>query len=88
MQCQHEHEEAAGDGHEHHHNHTHNHEVEDADGDSLYPFIDTSKLRALNAANPAQVGNPFKPHSERQNHSRFLSSNDDDPQLIIFIPYV
>ncbi|KAI9922509.1 hypothetical protein PsorP6_000427 [Peronosclerospora sorghi] len=73
--------------HDHHHNHDHDDETEDANGDSLYPFIDTSKLRVLNAQNPLAVANPFKPFHERQDRSRFLASNDGDPELILFIPF-
>ncbi|KAK1932592.1 PITH domain-containing protein [Phytophthora citrophthora] len=78
---------AAVGGHDHDHNHDHEDEVEDANGDSLYPFIDTSKLRVLNALDPQDAANPFKPFHERQDHSSFLSSNDDDPEMILFIPF-
>lgn len=67
--------------------HTHDHEVKDANGDSLYPFIDTSKLRVLNAQDPLAAANPFKPFHERQDRSRFLASNEDDPEMILFIPF-
>ncbi|POM68157.1 hypothetical protein PHPALM_15716, partial [Phytophthora palmivora] len=33
------------------------------------------------------AANPFKPFHERQDHSRFLASNDDDPEMILFIPF-
>jgi hypothetical protein len=93
MQCQREHEEGGGHahgGHDHSHNHDHDHshDVEDADGDSLYPYIDTSKLRVLNALEPAHVAHPFKPHSDRADRTRFLSSNEDDPEMVLFIPCV
>ncbi|KAE9001388.1 hypothetical protein PR003_g18736 [Phytophthora rubi] len=82
-------EHAAVGGHDHNHDHSHDHddEVEDANGDSLYPFIDTSKLRVLNALDPEAAANPFKPFHERQDHSRFLASNEDDPEMILFIPF-
>ncbi|ETI36124.1 hypothetical protein, variant 1 [Phytophthora nicotianae CJ01A1] len=84
-------EHAAAGGHDHDHNHDHNHdhddEVEDANGDSLYPFIDTSKLRVLNALDPQAAAHPFKPFHERQDRSRFLASNEDDPEVILFIPF-
>ncbi|KAJ0402380.1 hypothetical protein ATCC90586_010011 [Pythium insidiosum] len=73
-------------GHDHSHDHDHTHEVDDPSGDSLFPYIDTSKLRALNAAEPEHVAHPFKPWHERSDRTRFLSSNEDDPELIIFIP--
>jgi hypothetical protein len=86
-------EHAAVGGHDHNHDHGHDHdhdhddEVEDANGDSLYPFIDTSKLRVLNALDPQAAANPIKPFHERQDRSRFLASNDDDPEMILFIPF-
>ncbi|KAG7379277.1 PITH domain-containing protein 1 [Phytophthora pseudosyringae] len=83
---QHCHDEHAAVG-DHDHNHDHDDEVEDANGDSLYPFIDTSKLRVLNALDPQAAAHPFKPFHERQDHSRFLASNDDDPEMILFIPF-
>ncbi|GLD98681.1 hypothetical protein PINS_up007398 [Pythium insidiosum] len=92
MQCQREHDECGGHGHshgghDHSHDHDHTHEPEDPSGDSLFPYIDTSKLRALNAAEPDHVAHPFKPWHERSDRSRYLSSNEDDPELIIFIPF-
>ncbi|CAH0494033.1 unnamed protein product [Peronospora farinosa] len=90
MQHCHDEHSALG-GHDHGHNHDHNHdhddEVEDANGDSLYPFIDISKLRVLNALDPLAVANPFKSFHERRDRSRFLASNDDDPEMVLFIPF-
>ncbi|TDH73602.1 hypothetical protein CCR75_008456 [Bremia lactucae] len=73
--------------HDHDHDHNHGGGVEHATGDSLYPFIDTSKLWVLNALDPRAASHPFKPFHERQNHSCFLASNYDDPELILFIPF-
>ncbi|KAG2833082.1 hypothetical protein PC129_g4607 [Phytophthora cactorum] len=33
------------------------------------------------------AAHPFKPFHERQDRSRFLASNDDDPEMIMFIPF-
>ncbi|TMW66472.1 hypothetical protein Poli38472_004237 [Pythium oligandrum] len=88
MQCQHEHEQCGGHGgHDHSHDHDHDHDVEDANGESLYPYIDTSKLRVLNAEDPTHVAHPFKPYHDREDHTRFLNSNEDDPEMIIYIPF-
>ena len=93
LEMQHCHDEhaALGGGHDHSHSHSHDrdhsNEANDANGDSLYPYIDTSKLRVLNALDPLAVANPFKPFHERQDRSRFLASNDDDPEMIVFIPF-
>ncbi|RLN50309.1 hypothetical protein BBJ28_00010776 [Nothophytophthora sp. Chile5] len=84
--CHDDHEQHGG--HDHSHDHSHDHDdVEDANGDSLYPFIDTSKLRVLNAQDPQAAAHPFKPFHERHDRSRFLASNDDDPELLLFIPF-
>lgn len=85
--CHDEHAALGGQDHNHDHNHDHSLEVEDADGDSLFPFIDTSKLRVLNALDPQAVSHPFKPFYERRDRSRFLASNEDDPELIVFVPF-
>lgn len=85
--CQDEHAALGGHDHSHDHDHDHEHDVEDAGGDSLYPYVDTSKLRVLNAAAPEHVAHPFKPFHDRRDHSRFLASNEDDPEMILFVPY-
>ncbi|KAG7396811.1 PITH domain-containing protein 1 [Phytophthora boehmeriae] len=85
--CHDDHAQLGGHDHDHDHNHDHEDDVEDANGDSLYPFIDTSKVRVLNALDPQTAAHPFKPFHERQDRTRFLASNDDDPEMILFIPF-
>lgn len=86
--CRDDHEHHhGGQDHSHDHDHEHEHEVEDAEGDSLFRYIDTSKVRALNALDPQHATHPFKPFHSRTDHSTWLSSQDDDPELIIYIPY-
>lgn len=94
MACREEGKEFGGeDHHDHHHghgghDHDHDHSLpEDSEGDSLYAYIDTTKLRCLNAASPDQVKNPFKPLSERHDRSRYLDSNEGDPEFILYIPF-
>lgn len=86
--CHDEHVSHGGHDHSHDHDHDHDHDVEDADGDSLFPYIDTSKLRALNAEDPSHAPHPFKAFHDRHDRTRFLRSNEDDPELILFIPCV
>lgn len=86
--CHDEHASHGGHDHSHDHDHDHSHDVEDAEGDSLFPYIDTSKLRVLNAEDPAHVGHPFKAFHDRHDRSRFLSSNEGDLEIIIFVPCV
>jgi hypothetical protein len=40
------------------------HDNEDPEGQSLYAFIDTSKLTALNESITGSCVNPFKPYSK------------------------
>ena len=62
MSCHHEHKEHGGDDHDHH---DHSHEPEDPEGDSLLPFVDTSKVRCLNEETPEMCKSVFKPFRER-----------------------
>lgn len=88
MACREESKEFGGDHHHHGHDHDHDHSrPEDSEGDTLYPYIDTTKLRCLNASDPSQVGNPFKPHADRLDSEKFLDSNEDDPEFILHIPF-
>lgn len=87
MACREASEEFGGDhGHDHGHDHDHS-RPEDSEGDNLYSYIDTTKLRCLNAADPSKVGAPLKPHTERHDRERYLDSNDDDPEFILYIPF-
>ncbi|RQM19756.1 hypothetical protein B5M09_002198 [Aphanomyces astaci] len=82
MSCAHEH----GD-HDHSHDHAHSHEVEDAEGDSLFQYIDTSKVRVLNALDEDHRTHPFKSAALKKSKDTFLESNEDDPELILYIPF-
>lgn len=93
MSCRDEHVETSGHDHSHSHGHGHDHDdhdhskPEDAEGDSLYPYIDIPKLRCLNAEEAQHVHFPFKPHYDRRDREKFLDSQEDDPELILFIPF-
>eukprot|EP00640_Fibrocapsa_japonica_P004955 CAMPEP_0113939628 /NCGR_PEP_ID=MMETSP1339-20121228/5916_1 /TAXON_ID=94617 /ORGANISM="Fibrocapsa japonica" /LENGTH=208 /DNA_ID=CAMNT_0000943199 /DNA_START=65 /DNA_END=691 /DNA_ORIENTATION=+ /assembly_acc=CAM_ASM_000762 len=93
MDCRHEHEETGGGdhshdhSHEHSHDHNHSHEAEDPDGCSLYGSIDTTKVRCLNECPPGTGLNCLKPHSRRKEPEPVLQSNEDDPELIIHVPF-
>lgn len=68
----------------------HDHDCGEADcgGSSLHEFIDRPKIRVLNAANPNAAGSVFKPWDQRRDTSTEpLCSDDDDPDLIIFVPF-
>ena len=73
-----------GEAHDHDHDHS---KPEDAEGDSLFQYIDTTKLRVLNASDASTVSIPFRPWHLRQMKDQALDSNEDDPELILFIPF-
>jgi hypothetical protein len=56
-------------------------------GDSLYPSIDTTQVRALNADPPDSAAYAFKPHDQRLSTERWLRSDNDDGELILHIPF-
>lgn len=87
--------EFGDDHHEHHHHHGHNHDHDHDHGsnpgedfieDTLYPYIDTPKLRCDNEYKKGAIKNCFKPYHERYNTTSFLESGVD-PQLILHIPF-
>ncbi|KAL5707987.1 hypothetical protein ACHQM5_018830 [Ranunculus cassubicifolius] len=57
-------------------------------GFSLYKHIDITKVYALNEATAESVKSVFKAWNQRLNFSEgYLESNDDDPELLVFIPF-
>eukprot|EP00850_Spirogloea_muscicola_P005216 SM000023S07672 [mRNA] locus=s23:735661:737895:- [translate_table: standard] len=54
---------------------------------SLYRHVDVPKVRALNEAVEGSAGLVFKSWEERLDFSTSLESNDDDPELLIFVPF-
>lgn len=72
MQCRGEHHDHGGGGGCGDPGHVHgpecDHEIEDPEGQSLYGFIDTSKLTALNESVTGSCVNPFKPYSKVRVH--------------------
>ncbi|CAM9831259.1 unnamed protein product [Ascophyllum nodosum] len=91
MACRQDHDEAGGggDGHDHSHGHSHDHshEHEDPDGMSLYGLIDTTRVRCLNESAPGSVLHCLKPWDRRRDPQPRLESEEDDPELIIFVPF-
>jgi hypothetical protein len=60
---------------------------DDPDGDSLLQYIDTSRTSCLNARRSGVANNCFKPFSQRREPTKFIESEEDDPELILFIPF-
>ncbi|XP_078169093.1 PITH domain protein (DUF1000) isoform X2 [Carex rostrata] len=56
---------------------------------SLYKHIDLSKVSALNESVPGSVKSIFKAWEQRlETSGDYLESNDDDPELLVFIPFI
>lgn len=82
---------------EHNHNHEHGHEhtppMETSSVQSLFQYIDTAKIRCLNAESvniPSGIAMYkvfLKPQSEKDDCERYLQS-DTDCQMILHIPFV
>ncbi|XP_038884107.1 PITH domain-containing protein 1 isoform X2 [Benincasa hispida] len=70
----------------------HDHSCEDHDCSSdwsLYKNIDLPRVSALNEATPGSVKSVFKAWEHRLNSSGdHLESNDGDPELLVFIPFI
>ena len=61
---------------------------EDIAGDSLWPYIDLSKVKVLNATTGHDKGKYFlKAFDKRKRNTEWLESEDDDPEILIYIPF-
>mmetsp|Transcript_7743 Transcript_7743/g.11672 ORF Transcript_7743/g.11672 Transcript_7743/m.11672 type:complete len:212 (-) Transcript_7743:34-669(-) len=78
----------SGCSHDHTHGHDISHVEEYSSGDSLFGFIDTEKMRGLNICSTSNISNAVKPWERRREIDRYLKSNDDDAELLVFIPFV
>ncbi|CAM9717046.1 unnamed protein product, partial [Phaeothamnion confervicola] len=81
--CREAHEDAGGNRH----NHDDCEGCEECGGHSLFGFIDTTRVRCLNESTPGSVLRCIKPWTRRRELEPCLESNDDDPQLIIHVPF-
>ncbi|RLV96014.1 PITH domain-containing protein [Spathaspora sp. JA1] len=93
MSCEDEHYHGNGHNHNHGHNHGHDHDdhiapIPTSASQSLNSKVDTSKLTALNLANPSQdLGKLFKT-SETKYQIKPIIRSDCDCQLIINVPFL
>jgi hypothetical protein len=71
---------------------THDHNCEDHECSSdwsLYKHIDLSKVSALNESVSGSAKSVFKAWEQRLHSSgEHLESNEGDPELLVFVPYV
>ena len=82
-----------GGGHGHSHSHGHSHDCDhscshdDPDGDSLLQYVDTTRTKVLNSRRSGDANNAFKSFSNRRDREAFIESEEDDPELILHIPF-
>lgn len=70
------------------HNHSHDHDdSEDGLGLSLRPQIDLPAVSCLNEEVPNMGRSVLKLHEERLSTHPFLRSHEDDPELLLHIPF-
>ena len=60
---------------------------DDPDGDSLYRFVDTTGIRCLNERVSGSGKNCIKPYAQKAEAEPFVESNEDDPELLLFVPF-
>jgi len=80
MACRHEHDEHCG------HKHDDEPEKERGEDGTLFPYIDTVKVRCLNENTTGAARNVFKPRDEKLDKTKYLESAADE-QLILHIPF-
>ena len=59
----------------------------DGPSNDLLPYIDVENVRALNERESGSCKGVFKPHERRHEQDGYMESEEDDPQLIIHIPF-
>ena len=55
---------------------------------SLYRYVDTEGLRALNAVEPSMLAKVLRPENEKQGHEDLFVESDDDETLLLIIPFI
>ena len=67
--------------------HSHDHDHGDDLGLSLRPQIDLDAVACLNEDRPNMGRSILKLHEERLSGDPFLRSQEDDPELLLYIPF-
>lgn len=60
----------------------------DGPSNDLLPYIDLEGVCALNESERGACKRVFKTHDQRLDRTRFVESEEDDPQIIIHIPFI
>ncbi|KAF8474981.1 galactose-binding domain-like protein [Kalaharituber pfeilii] len=77
-----------GDDHHHHHTHDHTEDLTPTTHTTLYPHISHSHITTLNESVPGSGAAVVeKPYTERLSPHPFLLSGDDDPELLMHVPF-
>ena len=53
----------------------------------MFAAIDTSKVRCLNESEAGAGVHPFKAYCQRREPDPRLESHDDDPELLLYVPF-
>ena len=80
------HSGSGGHGHDHDHTSDHSHDQGEVDGVDLFPQIDMDKVRCLNDRRSSGKC-CLKPYAKRLDHTTYLLSEEDDPEIILHIPF-
>eukprot|EP00938_MAST-03A_sp_MAST-3A-sp1_P004915 g4915.t1 len=80
------HSGSGGHGHEHDHTSDHSHDQGEVDGVDLFPQIDMDKVRCLNDRRSSGKC-CLKPYAKRLDHRTYLLSEEDDPEVILHVPF-
>ena len=80
------HSGSGGHGHEHDHTSDHSHDQGEVDGIDLFPQIDMDKIRCLNDRRSSGKC-CLKPYAKRLDHRTYLLSEEDDPEVILHVPF-
>ncbi|KAJ2237434.1 hypothetical protein H4R99_005413 [Coemansia sp. RSA 1722] len=80
-----------GHGHDHSHGHGHDHSHDAAAdtgfSDSLFSKVNIDLVRCLNESTPDAIKQVFKPYHQRLDTTQFVSSDPDDPELLVYVPF-
>ena len=67
--------------------HGHSHDHGDEDAVSLYPLIDITSVRCLNESTLNSCQGVIKKYDQRDQEEPCMISNDDDPEMIMHVPF-